>query len=239
MPVGFSSTICGKRTTIPEHSGIYKLHEQAAATLGNANLRECVRLPWGVGRNEWIAAKTVGIFEELVRFATVLEDVCTRDTCPHMACGKQTVYRWADERNPVPRDLPAIDYIATLVQYGHEVLSDPRVLPQDGGPFPQNFIQQMETLHKRFFRVYAHAYINHFAVFAERGCEEHLNFCFKHWLFFAREFDLVRDADLRPLSKLIAKFEAAQDEVERAAQAAVAEQPSENAESTLAQPGAP
>jgi len=207
--------MCAKRTVIPEHTGVFKLHEQAKATLGNADLRECVQLPWGVGRYEWIAAKTVGLFEELVMLVTVIEGTCTQETCPRMCCGKHVSYQWADEQEPVPRELAAINYMETLVEYGHELLSNSAVLPRDGGPFPKNFEHLMRTLHKRFFRIYAHAYIHHFADFEGRGGEKHLNFCFKHWLFFIREFGLVSDEDMRPLSQLIASFEAQQDRAEQ------------------------
>lgn len=206
-----SGTVCQKATIIPAHTGIYRLHLQAQESLGTGSLRDCVRLPYGVARDEWIAANSVGIYEELVMLVTVLEGTCTRATCPRMTCGKHIVYQWADESNPIPQHMPAIDYMNTLLDYAIEKFKNPDVVPQRSGPFPKDFLPCMQTLHKRFFRVYAHAYIHHFATITEHEAEKHVNFCFKHWLFFAREFSLVEPSDMAPLKELVEKFEAAAD----------------------------
>jgi len=39
------------------------------------------------------------------------------------------------------------------------------------------------------------------------GEEAHLNTCFKHFLLFALEFDLVDKKEMAPLAKLIEQFE--------------------------------
>jgi len=210
-----------QRMPVPEYSGIYKLHMQASATLGNENLRELLQLPWGVGRNEWIAAKTVTLFEQLVQLVTVLGDVCNPGTCPRMGCGKNITYHWADETHPTPRSLPAIDYMSELIEWGHQKLSNPNILPQDAGPisdhsFSPGYLAEMKQLHKRMFRVYAHTYTHHFADFQAKGTEAELNYSFKHWLFFVREFDLVTDNDTNPLRRLIDKFIANQNAKEEA-----------------------
>merc|ERR1719262_1297303 len=73
---------------------------------------------------------------------------------------------------------------------------------------------------RRFFRVYAHAYLIHFgdirtAPGDTTELEGSLNFCFKHFIFIAKEFDLVEPADMVPLQALIAKFEQQADEREK------------------------
>lgn len=204
----------GGRIPFAEHTGVHRLHLQAAETLGNNDLRQMMKLPWGVGRNEWIAGRTVVLFEELVRMVNVIEDTCTPETCPRMSAGRQLTYEWPDEQTGETRQLPAIDYMRNLVEYAHVVLSDGKTLPLEGGPFPDHFMHAMKTLHRRFFRVYAHTYIHHFSDVCAHQGEKHLNFCFKHWLFFVREFDLVSDSDLLPLSQLVQKFEAHADATE-------------------------
>ena len=56
------------------------------------------------------------------------------------------------------------------------------------------------------FRVYAHLYRIHFKTVQvptsspqEAGGEALLNSDFKHFLFFAQEFNLLKDAELAPL----------------------------------------
>eukprot|EP00443_Scrippsiella_acuminata_P009967 CAMPEP_0115245194 /NCGR_PEP_ID=MMETSP0270-20121206/40385_1 /TAXON_ID=71861 /ORGANISM="Scrippsiella trochoidea, Strain CCMP3099" /LENGTH=268 /DNA_ID=CAMNT_0002660369 /DNA_START=114 /DNA_END=916 /DNA_ORIENTATION=- len=199
---------------IPEHTGIFALHQQASATLGNHNLRENVRLPPFTQRELWIGAKTLTIYDEVYHLVSVLQHTCTPQSCPTMCCGKHVTYEWADENSTVTKGMPAIKYMSTLVDWAHDLLANPSVVPQDGGEVPDHFLPSMRLLHKRFFRVFAHVYLHHFSEVQENGGEAHLNYCFKHWLFFVRAMDLVSEEQLTPLKTVIAKFEAKQDEAE-------------------------
>jgi MOB kinase activator 1 len=38
------------------------------------------------------------------------------------------------------------------------------------------------------------------------GCQNHLNTCFKHFIFFIEKFNLVEAKELAPLADLIQKF---------------------------------
>jgi MOB kinase activator 1 len=38
------------------------------------------------------------------------------------------------------------------------------------------------------------------------GCQNHLNTCFKHFIFFIERFNLVDAKELAPLADLIQKF---------------------------------
>ena len=50
------------------------------------------------------------------------------------------------------------------------------------------------------FRVYAHIYYCHFERMGQLGAEPHLNTCFKHYMYFVYEFDLIpRKEELEPL----------------------------------------
>eukprot|EP00404_Azadinium_spinosum_P035589 CAMPEP_0180658906 /NCGR_PEP_ID=MMETSP1037_2-20121125/57277_1 /TAXON_ID=632150 /ORGANISM="Azadinium spinosum, Strain 3D9" /LENGTH=226 /DNA_ID=CAMNT_0022685871 /DNA_START=6 /DNA_END=686 /DNA_ORIENTATION=- len=189
---------------IPEHTGIYRLHLQAQETLRTALVRESVKKPAGVDSDAWIAAQTVGVFQEVVTMVNLMEEFCTKKTCRHMCCGTLT-YDWSDEKNPEPKKLPAIEYMRNLVAYAQRLLAD--YVPEDDIPFHGNFVPVMQSLHKRFFRVYAHAYLHHFQVIKDNGAEAHLNCCFKRFLFFVKEFELVYDADMVCLRDLIKKFE--------------------------------
>mmetsp|Transcript_75894 Transcript_75894/g.217262 ORF Transcript_75894/g.217262 Transcript_75894/m.217262 type:complete len:229 (-) Transcript_75894:263-949(-) len=191
---------------IPPHSGIYKLHLQTKETIGSLSVRESVRLPTGLDRDEWIASQLCGIFEELEHLVNVMEDVCNEDTCPRMSAGKCVQYSWADERHTAPRALSAPEYMRTLIVYAEERLGDRKVVPIDGSAFPPEFMHMVKTLCKRFFRVYAHTYLSHFQVIQEQGAEGHLNCNFKHFLYFVLEFDLVGKQDMSPLAELIKMF---------------------------------
>jgi MOB kinase activator 1 len=55
----------------------------------------------------------------------------------------------------------------------------------------------------RLFRVYGHVYLCHVSDMERAGAMSHLNSCFKHFIFFALEFDLIEARELGPLQLLI------------------------------------
>jgi MOB kinase activator 1 len=84
-------------------------------------------------------------------------------------------------------------------------ISDRSLFPpdEDSTSFPPEFRSHTKTVFKRLFRVYAHIYHSHFTQFVELGAEVHLNMCFKRFVFFILEFDLVEKRELAPLHQLI------------------------------------
>lgn len=211
---------------IAEHTGIYRLHLEAQATLCTAVVRESVRKPPHVGLPEWVAAQTVGIYEEVLWLCAIMDDLCVLECCQRMSAGKHVHYSWQDGPGAEVEKLSAVDYQRRLCEYAHKILTNRDMIPQDGRPFPEYFLPEMKTLLKRFFRIYAHIYIHHFKIFQDNGCEAHLNCVYKQFLFFVKEFDLVSDEDMAPLRELNMKFlmqhaeELAQAERRDAAQAA-------------------
>lgn len=98
----------------------------------------------------------------------------------------------------------ASEYVQLLTQWVNAQLSDNALFPADGRtPYPPNFKHVVGLVCKRLFRVYAHLYHNHFRQVVEIGAEAHLNTCFKRFLFFVQEFELVALRELAPLKKLI------------------------------------
>ena len=55
-------------------------------------------------------------------------------------------------------------------------------------------------------------YMHHFESLQEMGAEPHLNTCFRHFVLFVREFDLIDRAELAPLRELIDKQYSRSDE---------------------------
>lgn len=198
----------GKQVDVPikEHTGVYKLHLQAKATIGSGAILESVKLPEGTNKENFIASHVFTVYEEVARLVSVLEEVCDSESCPTMSAGKHVTYRWADEEHPCPLALSAPDYMRTLVEYAHNTLAKPEHFSEDGELVWSQFEPCMKTLLKRFFRVYAHAYITHFGSIRQLGVEGHLNSSFKHFIFFSREFELVSPGETHPLKQLITKF---------------------------------
>jgi len=202
------SLLAQRPTMVPSlaHTGIFRLHLEAIATLDSTEVLESVKKPAGVREEEWIAAQVLVISEEVQLAVSLLEDMCTEESCPCMNAGKHFTYAWADERNSQPVDLPARRYMEKLIAYATRILSNPACVPVDGSPFPSDFKSKMSMLVKRFFRVYAHTYISHFAEVRELGLEAHVNMFLKHLLAFGVEFKLIQKEDTAPLRELLEQW---------------------------------
>ena len=192
----------------------FELHKHAEATLGAGNLSEAVRLPPGENLNDWLAVNVTDFYNEISLLFGVLMDVCTPVSCPSMTAGPKFEYKWADGktiRKPIRCSAPKyVDYMMTWVQ---TTLDDEAIFPvRVGEPFPPTIrdtmcgaaaarpVQNMWhassssrrcTMFKRLFRVYAHMYLHHFDVLKTMGAEPHLNTCFRHFVLFVLEFELI------------------------------------------------
>ena len=65
---------------------------------------------------------------------------------------------------------------------------------------------------KKLFRVYAHIYHTHFQHIMLLSAETHLNTCFKHFIYFIDQFNLVDSRELAPLAELIQQFKERKNE---------------------------
>ncbi|OQR86136.1 maintenance of ploidy protein mob1 [Achlya hypogyna] len=201
----------------------HDLHKHAKATLGGGDMRLAVMLPENEDLNEWLAVNTVDFFNEIsIVYGTILE-FCSKESCPLMSAGPKYVsatlisnetsggrfeYLWKDSKQyKTPAKLPAPEYIDMLMSWVEEQLADSSVFPPtEGAPYPRNFVASIKNIFRRLFRVYAHVYYSHFDKIVSLGAEAHLNSCFKHFILFVLQFDLVDTREQEPLKDLIANL---------------------------------
>ncbi len=178
------------------------------ATLGGGQLRQTVKLPAGEDLNEWIAVNTVHFYNAANMIYGTCAEFCTEQSCPVMSAGPKYEYHWKDgDKYKRPTRLSAPAYIDNLLSWANDQISNPELFPIDeNAKFPRNFMEKVKVIYKRLFRLYAHIYYSHFEKIREIGANAHLNTCFKHFVYFIQEFDLVDAAELAPLQKLIDKF---------------------------------
>jgi MOB kinase activator 1 len=186
----------------------FTLHQLAERTLGSGNLREAVALPAGEDVNEWIAMKTVDLYNEVELVYSMIGEYCTEECCPIMSAGSKYEYLWADQAHYLtPMKVPAPKYVDLLFGWVQAQLDDDKIFPtQPGAPFPADFYERIQNISKRLFRVYGHIFHAHFERVVELTFDSHLNSCFKHFMYFVLEFELVREEELQPLQKLIDHF---------------------------------
>ena len=187
----------------------FELHKYAQATLGTGNLHDAVMLPEGEDANEWLAANTVDFFNEINLLYGVIAEFCTEQACPIMCAGPKYEYMWADGKEiKRPMAVSAPRYVDFLMTWVQNQLDDEKLFPtQLGVPFPPDFVERVQNIFKRLFRVYAHIYYCHFERMSALGAEPHLNTCFKHFVYFVYEFNLIPNrTELSPLQELIDKL---------------------------------
>ena len=187
----------------------FELHKYAQATLGTGNLHDAVMLPEGEDANEWLAVNTVDFFNEINLLYGVIAEFCTEQACPIMCAGPKYEYMWADGKEiKRPMAVSAPRYVDFLMTWVQNQLDDEKLFPtQLGVPFPPDFVERVQNIFKRLFRVYAHIYYCHFERMSALGAEPHLNTCFKHFVYFVYEFNLIPNrTELSPLQELIDKL---------------------------------
>eukprot|EP00753_Platysulcus_tardus_P015233 PLAT493.2.p1 GENE.PLAT493.2~~PLAT493.2.p1 ORF type:complete len:230 (+),score=68.54 PLAT493.2:32-691(+) len=182
----------------------YDLHKFAKATLGSGDMATAVSLPPDEDLNEWLAVNTVDFFNEISLLYGTVTEFCTDESCPIMSAGSKYEYLWKDETMRSPEAVSAPVYVDKLMEWVDNQLNDPSIFPADmDQPYPRSFVNYVKVIFKRLFRVYAHIYFSHFEHVVGLGAEAHLNTCFKHFIYFVREFNLVASKEQAPLAELI------------------------------------
>jgi len=186
------------------------------ATLGGGELKKTVALPEGEDLNEWIAVNTVHFYNAANMIYGTCAEFCTEETCKTMSAGRNE-YLWKDGvKYKKPTRVSAPVYIDNLLNWVNEQISNPKLFPVDETTtFPRNFMSQVKVIYKRLFRLYAHIYYSHFEKIRSIGANAHLNTCFKHFIYFVLEFNLIDEKGLSPLENFIAKFREKDDQVYR------------------------
>ncbi|KAF8980224.1 MOB kinase activator 1B [Entomortierella lignicola] len=183
----------------------YLLKEYAEQTLGSGNLRLAVHLPEGEDLNEWLAVNTVDFFNQINMLYGTITEFCTPQDCPVMSAGPKYEYHWKDDSHfKKPARVSAPVYVDHLMSWVQSQLDNEAIFPSKIGlPFPPDFKTVIIDIFRRLFRVYAHIYATHFTVIVSLGEEAHLNTSFKHFILFVKEFNLIEQKELAPLSDLI------------------------------------
>lgn len=173
-------------------------------TLETTNMGEAVVLPKNENLQEWLAIHTVDFFTEVSLLYGTVRECCTNDNCPVMSAGPKFEYLWANEAiHKKPVRLPAPQHIDLLLSWVEDKLEQPRIFPASGRTFPQNFETIVRKIFKLLLRVYAHIYYSHVKKITALGAARHLNTCFKHFVFFMKEFNLVEESEQECLREVI------------------------------------
>ncbi|POM61723.1 Maintenance of ploidy protein mob1 [Phytophthora palmivora] len=194
----------------------WNLHRHIKDSMASGlDLADCIQLPEGCQRDEWIAVHVIDFFNEISLLFGTISEFCTHTSCPQMSAGPCYTYLWADGVQQVtPVSLPASEYVARLLEWVEGQLDDPQLFPDtyntatssSSGECNSKFTRAARNILKRLFRVYAHMYHNHLQNYVALHAESHLNFCFKRFILFVRQFELIEQKELNALRKLFKRF---------------------------------
>ena len=123
----------------------------------------------------------------------------------HRSASPRYQYLWADGTTiKSPIVVPAREYTELLMTWIESHINNEAMFPTSVDvPFPSKFMDTVKVIFKRLFRVYAHIYFEHFEKVVAVEAEPHLNTCFKHFVIFVQEHNLVDPKELEPLASLI------------------------------------
>lgn len=181
-----------------------KLMTMAKKTLKSGDVAAAVKLPAGEDMNEWFAMHVVDFYNEISLLYGIVAEIDTAERFPVMGAGKKYEYHWADATTQQPIKLSAPAYVDRLFGWIEDQLNDEAVFPTSVDlQFPANFRQRVSRIFRRLFRVYAHIYYSHFDYIIQQAAQAHVNSCFKHFVLFVKEFQLVDDKEMEPLKDVI------------------------------------
>ncbi len=121
-----------------------------------------------------------------------ISEFCTSSECKAMTAGPEFEYLWVDPpRVKKPVKCSAPEYVDNVMSWIEQKVNDSSVFPSNTTePFPPKFKDDVKTIFKRLFRIYAHMYKHHFDQVQKLGEEAHLSlsmyFIFLH--FFSSFF---------------------------------------------------
>lgn len=148
----------------------------------------------------------VDFFNEISLLYGTIAEFCGHESCPVMCAGPKYEYMWADGVNvKKPISVSAPEYIDLLMTWVQSQVDNEAIFPtRIGVPFPDNFRDICSNIFRRLFRVYGHIYHSHFESILRLDAEPHLNTCFKHFVYFVHEFNLIPNKqEMAPLQELI------------------------------------
>ncbi|KAF8268353.1 Mob1/phocein [Lactarius quietus] len=132
-------------------------------------------------RSEFAVDEACWIYEQLRRLAqdlshpliTMLQQECTRATCPEMKAGEWMYLCVAHGNDGAMEQCCAIDYILHTVDSATALLNSPRAFPSRINIPPPSH-RHFGSLARRLGRIFAHAYFHHREVFEQAEAESSL-----------------------------------------------------------------
>lgn len=187
------------------------------------DLATIIECPSNTDINEWIAIHIVQFYNELsllcgiIRYKNI---ICNEKCCPTMTAGLDYEYFWHSKEFIQPIAVSAPKYIDFLLEWIEEIINDRKIFPRindndndkkengDNGDneeykFGSDFKSKMSKICRRIVRVFGHIYFKHYGEIKELKMDIYLNTSFQYFIYFIKQFKLIKDKELYPMRKIV------------------------------------
>jgi len=171
------------------------------ATLHNVDLKSVVKAANGVPHDAWVAMKFRDVLDDLHAVVSMMQqqnDVEVPPLCTKKTCCEAKVFRhiWAVGPNREKQQVSPPEYISLLMDWVRNVTSRKDV---------KLSMSDTKRITNRLVRIYVHYYQCHGKQFDQSDYEiaAHMNYCFKHFLYFAEEYDFLKEEELEPIRPIV------------------------------------
>ncbi|KAF9085212.1 hypothetical protein BGX23_009879 [Mortierella sp. AD031] len=150
------------------------------------NVDLIISLPSGQDENAWIYEQLCQICLELNYLIVHLEPECTPEVCPEMRA-EEWMYYCAT--HPTPRECCAIDYLTHTLDGASALLNNVKFFPSRIC-VPEGSVKNFQSIARRLYRIFAHAYFHHRDIFDGFEAETSL---YDRFLKLSRARKLITD----------------------------------------------
>ncbi|KAI8801802.1 preimplantation protein [Cladochytrium replicatum] len=152
-----------------------------------ANVSDIVKLPQNQDADVWQYEHLRQFCIELNGLVLLLESECTPELCPSM---KAEEWMFLCATHPQPQPCCAIDYTVHTLDGATALLCSTRYFPSRIS-IPESSIRHFQSIARRLYRIFAHAWYHHKEAFYMFENETHLH---ERFIMFANKtFKLVPD----------------------------------------------
>eukprot|EP00744_Colponema_vietnamica_P012777 GILI01017926.1.p1 GENE.GILI01017926.1~~GILI01017926.1.p1 ORF type:complete len:242 (+),score=63.71 GILI01017926.1:192-917(+) len=170
-----------------EYDGLFGTQEYLQQLIRDdpANVRRLVEVPEGKDSASWQFEHIRQMTLELNQLLVCLSEACTPSLCPKMKATDEWLYLCAAHKTT--QDCCAIDYMLHTIDNATALLNNTKYFPSRLN-VPQASIKHFQSIVRRLYRIFAHAYFHHRSIFDSFEASTHL--C-ERFSLFCLKFDLI------------------------------------------------
>jgi len=160
-------------------------HIQQLIRLNASDVNTVLTIPEGTDAAVWQYEHLRQFTLELNQIVVLFDPVCTDATCPQMKATDEWLYLCAAHKNP--KECCAIDYIIHTLDGTAALLNSDKWFPSRVS-IPEASVKCFQSIARRLYRIFSHAYFHHKELFDQIENEQHL--C-ERFVRFSNNFKLI------------------------------------------------